>query len=88
MKYVIYRMEHPEHLEQVVNIGYGSTRTYRRSVLEELNVDWVNIRHDSFEQAVSEIEKNVDKLKDHELTILPIINIDYLGSIIKPKYKN
>lgn len=81
MKYVIYEMIQPEHLQKTVYKGYGHKTVYR-NVLEELDVVGVESTHPTIESAISEIIANKDKLKQLELTILPKIRIAFDGEIL------
>lgn len=81
MKYVIYEMITPEHLQKTVYENYGYRRTVYRNVLEELEVHGVQNTHESLELAIAEITANKNKLKNLQLTILPLFNIDSDGKI-------
>jgi hypothetical protein len=53
-----------------------------RSVLEELNIPEVESNHDNFESAIAEIYLKKDKLKNLQLTVIPIITINWDGEIL------
>ena len=74
MKYVIYELIKPEHLEKTVRVGYD-IKTICRNVLEKIDVEDVEAEHDTLELALAEIESKKDKLKYCELTIIPLIYI-------------
>jgi len=80
MKYIIYSLVQPEHLQKTIPDGYHYKQLVR-SVLEELDETGIESKHDSMEAAVAEITKNAENLKYFKLTILPVINIDYEGKI-------
>ena len=80
MKYVIYKLIEIEHLQKIEYIAY-ETRTIKREVLEELNIDNVNESHDTMESATAEIYNKADKLKHLSLTILPIYHIFWDGEV-------
>ena len=82
MKYVIYELVQPSHLKEIEYEGYYP-KTVMRSVLQVLDVSRVNEEHSTFEDAVKEIENNTEHLKHKSLTILPVIDISYDGSLIK-----
>ena len=69
-------MVYPEHLQKVVQDGYY-VKTLDRCVLQKLDEPFVHEEQDSIEDALAEIEKNVEKLKNKSLTILPIICVNY-----------
>lgn len=81
MKYIIYEMVQPSHLKEVKQEGYGYTKTIYRNVLEEIDYPYVESKHDSFDSAVAEITKNAEKLKNLELTIIPVISISWDAEI-------
>lgn len=78
MKYKIYTMVKPEHLQKTVPDGYYM-RDVVRCVLEE--VDEFYHEYDSIEDAMMGIRENAINLKHHELTILPVININFNGEV-------
>ena len=78
MKYKIYNMVRPEHLQKTVPDGYY-LKDITRYVLEEVNEFYWG--YDSIEDAMKVIRENAIKLKGYELTILPVININYNGEI-------
>ncbi len=80
MKYIIYELVRPDFLQKKEMDGYD-LKTLERNVLERLNESYVYEEQDSFEDAVSEIQKNKDKLKFKQLVILPVISVDYNGDI-------
>lgn len=80
MKYIIYEMVKPDVLQKTVRDGYY-LKDLERCALQKLDISFVQEEHDSFESAMEEITKNVEKLKYMSLTILPIIHIDYEGKI-------
>lgn len=80
MKYKIYEMIAPEHLEKTVRVGY-EVKTLYRNVLEELDVVGVESEHQTLEMAMNEIIENKDKLKNCELTILPIVKVNWDGEV-------
>lgn len=80
MKYIIYKLEYPEHIRSRSFEGYYP-KEIRRAVLEKLDVSGVYEEHDTFEFAVAEIVKNALLLKGEELIILPVIHVRYDGTI-------
>ncbi|MCK9544034.1 MAG: hypothetical protein M0R03_18600 [Novosphingobium sp.] len=81
MKYIIYEMITPEHLKKVVPEGYGYTKTLYRNVLEKLDVSGVESEHQTLEMAMAEIVSKKDKLKQLELTILPVVTVSWDGQV-------
>jgi len=81
MKYIIYEMVSPEHLQKTIQEGYGSVKTLYRNVLERIDVSGVESEHETLEMAMAEIVSKKDKLKQMELTILPFISVDWDGEI-------
>ena len=81
MKYIIYEMVQPSHLKEVKQEGYGYTKTIQRNVLEEIDYPYVESRHDTFESAIEEINKNAKKLVCLELTVIPVIRISWDAEI-------
>lgn len=83
MGYKIYELVTPEHLQSVEQDGYY-LKTISRYVLEELDINIfgsVDNNYDTVIDAVKAIEKNKEKLKGKELTVVPVINVDYEGHI-------
>ena len=80
MKYVIYQLIQPDQLNSIDASDYRPTIIHR-DFLEELNVPWVESTHQAFDSALNHIQLNADKLKHLKLTILPIIEISWDGSI-------
>lgn len=78
MKYIIYEMIH--HDKVINDEGYNLT-TSTVYALVELDVSHVDSQHTSMENAVKEIQKHKKLLKYKQLTILPVIDIDYEGEI-------
>lgn len=81
MKYTIYEMIQPDHLKDIVRKAYGCTKTIYRDVLEKLDIDGVECEHLTLESAMSEIVNKKDKLKHLRLTIIPIVEVSFDGSI-------
>ena len=79
MKYVIYEIVNIPHLKEIVTEQYGYTKTLHRYVLETIDIDYFKSTHDSMEAAIAEIERHKEKFRGCELTILPMvaINFDY-----------
>lgn len=71
----------PEHLKKVVPEGYGYTKTLYRNVLEKLDVSGVESEHQTLEMAMAEIVSKKDKLKQLELTILPVVTVSWDGQV-------
>ena len=80
MKYVIYEMVQPSHLREIKPDGYYQ-KTICRDVLQILDVNGVKTEHETFEMAISEIVSKKDKLKQMQLTIIPVISISWDGEL-------
>ena len=82
MKYQIFELVGPEVLHKYEPNGYHM-KSIQGIVLQSVNIDRFsfNESHDSIESAVAEIEKYSEDLKGSALTIIPIININYMGEI-------
>ncbi len=83
MKYKIYRLVKPEHLQKSELDGYYM-KTIKRNVLEELDTKDVEPIHDSMDSALSEIQSKSKLLTNLDLVILPTISINYDGEIVTP----
>jgi len=68
MAYIIYELTQPNILQKVVPDGY-STKELVRNVLEELDIPFIDSKHETYEQALGEIAKHKDKLKFKSLSI-------------------
>ena len=73
-------MIRPEVLQKTIQDGYY-VKELERFALQKLDISSIQEEHDSFESAMEEITKNVEKLECMSLTILPIIHVDYEGKI-------
>jgi len=80
MKYIIYEMVQPDCLKTIERDGYYP-KTIDRHVLEELNIHGVQEKHPTMESAIAEINDKKDKLKHLQLTVLPVLSIDWEGEI-------
>ena len=78
MKYKVYKMVKPEHLQKTEPDGYYM-KDITRCVLEE--VDEIYGEYYSMEEAMTAIRENAINLKYSELTILPVININFNGEV-------
>lgn len=79
MKYRIYELTYPEHLQKNVPAGYYQI-DFVTCVLTEVNISGSPMfenEHKSMESALAEIEKQKTNLKGKEITILPVIQIPY-----------
>lgn len=81
-----YFSKQTQQTKQNIMLKYYITiveRTTQGIVLQSVNIDRFsfNESHDSIESAVAEIEKYSEDLKGSALTIIPIININYMGEI-------
>jgi hypothetical protein len=76
IKYVIYKLSYPEHLQSKEMDGYY-LKTINRAVLETLDVDHVKDEHDTMESALAEIEAHKKDLVGLSLTVLPYINTSF-----------
>lgn len=77
LKYVIYRLSYPEHLQSKEVDGYY-LKTINRAVLETLDSDYhVTDEHDTMESALAEIEAHKKDLVGVSLTVLPYIYIPF-----------
>lgn len=81
IQYKIFALDEPEHLQRTEYEGYGRYKTIRRSVLKKLDIDGVKDTHPSIEEAANEIKRQSEKLKSMELTIIPVITIDWEGTV-------
>jgi len=79
MKYKIYSLEYPEHLQKTEPDGYHM-KTISRAVLEDVNEGWES-EFETPDEAYKHIEAHSEKLKGCELCVLPIIKIDYNGEV-------
>ena len=77
MKYKIYSLEYPEHLQTT---EYRS-ESISRAVLQNVNVGWEN-EFKTIEDAYKHIYDNSEQLSGYELCILPVMKIDYDGNLI------
>lgn len=81
MKYRIYILSKPEHLQKFVPDGYYM-KSIERFLLEVPDYDTgINDEYTSVEEAYNAIEKNKEKVKFLQLTILPVVSIDFNGEI-------
>jgi hypothetical protein len=82
MKYIIYEVISPEHLQKTVLDGYYNKTLYR-SILQPVDNEhgMVESEHDSMDAAIEEIKKHKEELKYCTLTILPIVKINYEGEV-------
>ena len=78
MKYKIYEMVRPEHLQLTVPDGYY-IKTLERIILEVPS--GLEYEYGSIEEATADIVENREQLKSTELCILPIVSIDYEGNV-------
>lgn len=78
--YKIYAVVSDDNLKEVVSISYGQKEMFNRNSLEAL--EYPNFRgfefdfkaeHDSFEEAVKELERCKGHLSTMTITVLPII---------------
>lgn len=81
MTYKIHKLVEPTHLSVQEDEGY-STRTVYRRVLEELNghFQWNN-EFGSIEQAYTFIKENSEHFKCMELTVIPVIDVNWDGEV-------
>lgn len=80
MKYIIYQLVQPEHLSRISHEGYRPA-VVERTILEKLSIAGVKEEHDTMESALAEIAAKADDLKNLELTIIPVISINWDGEI-------
>lgn len=80
MRYIIFKMVQPSHLKEIEPDGYYQKTIYR-NVLEKLDVHGVEESHATMEDAVTEINLKKDLLKFMELTVIPVFNVSYDGTI-------
>jgi len=80
MKYIIYKMVQPSHLKEIEPDGYYQ-KIVHRSVLESLDVTGVEKEHSTMESAINEINDKRDMLKYLQLTVLPVLSIDWEGVV-------
>jgi hypothetical protein len=79
MRYKIYEMVEPEHLQKVEHDGYD-IKTIVRSVLQEMDYSSrLSGDYESVEQAMEAIQLNHQQVKYKKLTILPVIDIPWKG---------
>lgn len=82
MKYKIFKLSTPDILIKTYRDGYD-LETIENITLQELDFSGyiMNDEHNSIESAMEEIRKHKNELENTDLTILPIIEIDYNGEI-------
>ena len=80
MKYTIYKIKDPEHLQIIIPDGCHQ-KVVSRSVLEKLDESFIESEHDTMEAAIEEIKNKKYKLKWTKLTILPVIDIGWNGEV-------
>lgn len=81
MKYKLYQLVEPDHLSVQVEEGYHQKTIYR-SILEEVNGFYdFETEFGSIEQAYEYIEANSEHFKNMDLTVLPILSINWDGNI-------
>ena len=81
MKYKIYELVKPEHLQKKEVDGYD-LKTITRSVLQEMDYSsHLDNDYSTIEEAVQAINQNIESVKYKELTILPVINVSWDGSV-------
>lgn len=71
----------PEHLQTVMQEGYGYTKTLYRNVLEKLDVSGVEAEHTTMESAIAEIHNKKELLKHLNMTILPVLSVSWDGEV-------
>ena len=81
MKYVIHRLVTPQSIQRTEMISMSKMVT-NRIVMEILNLQGINSVHDTMEEALEEIKKHSQGLKNMNLTIIPIIWIDENGKML------
>ena len=83
MKYRIFEVIKPDHLQKTVKDGYSLT-TLHRLILEEVSfTSWkFKDTHDSLESANATIEQFCKELKRRQLIALPFWDINYEGEIV------
>ena len=79
MNYKIYEMVKPEHLQKKEHDGYYM-KDIVRYVLEDVD-EFDQNGYDSIEDAYQVIKENATNFNCRELTILPVIKIDYKGEL-------
>lgn len=84
MKYKIYEIVSPSSLKIIDDSGYNLT-AIEMHVLQEVESfnynSGLNDEHNSMVDAMDVIRQNKNDLKRKELTIIPIISINYEGVI-------
>lgn len=81
MKYVIHRLVTPQSIQRTEMISMSKMVT-NRIVMEILNLQGINSVHNTMQEALDEIEKHSQGLKNMNLTIIPIIWIDENGKML------
>jgi len=81
MKYVIHRLVTPQSIQRTEMISMSKMVT-NRIVMEILNLQGVNSVHNTMQDALDEIEKHSQVLKNMNLTIIPVIWVDENGKIL------
>jgi hypothetical protein len=79
MKYKIYSLEYPEHLQKHEPDGYHM-KQIDRAVFEDIHVGCES-EFDTSEDAYKHIQDNSKNLKGRELCVLPVIKVDYKGDL-------
>ena len=81
MHYKIYELVKPEHLQSKEVDGYH-LKTIERNVLQEMAYSsHLSNDYSTIEEAVEAINKNVENVKYKDLAIIPVVSINWDGTV-------
>ena len=80
MIYTIYELIQPDLFTQTIPDGYYSKTIYK-DILQKVDLNNFESEHSSIYSAISEIQKNTERLKHMTLTVIPIFTINWAGEI-------
>jgi hypothetical protein len=81
MKYKIFEMVEPEVLQKIDRDGWCNS-VISLTVLKDMESGSVlDNRYNSFDEAMADIRNNSNKNKFKKFTIMPVIEIDWDGTI-------
>ena len=81
MHYKIYELVKPEHLQSQEVDGY-SLKTIKRNILQEMDYSThLSDDYSTIDEAVEAINKNIDSVKYKDLAIIPVVSINWDGTV-------
>ena len=80
MIYTIYELIQPDLFTQTIPDGYYSKTVYK-DILQKVDLNNFESEHSNIDSAISEIQKNTERLKHMTLTVIPIFTINWAGEI-------